>query len=80
MPDPNAEDRIPPASPKRLAWLWLVFCIVKIGSSVLQWHSEFDVPPWKPMLWEGSSLLVVTVLVVVQVRYFAVALHLHTRP
>ena len=80
MPDPNAEDRIPPASLKRLAWLWLAFCVIKIGSSVLQWRAEFGVPSWKPMLWEGSSLLVVTVLVVVQFRYFAVALHLHTRP
>ena len=80
MPDPDAEDRIPPAALKRLAWLWLAFCVVKIGSSVLQWHAEFGVPSWKPLLWEGSSLLVVTVLVVAQVRYFAVALNLHTRP
>jgi len=80
MPNPIAEDRIPPAALKRLAWLWLAFCVVKIGSSVLQWHAEFGVPSWKPLLWEGSSLLVVTVLVVVQVHYFAVALNLHTRP
>ena len=80
MPDRAAEDQFPPALLKRLAWLWLAFCAVKIGSAVLLEHAELRVPYWKPLLWESSSLLVVTLLVVVQVRYFAIALHLHTRP
>jgi len=80
MPDPNAEDRIPSALLKRLAWLWLAFCVVKIGSAVLLEHSEQGGPFWKPMLWESSSLLVVTLLVTVQIRFFAVQLYLHTHP
>ena len=80
MPDPNAEDRIPSALLKRLAWLWLAFCLVKIGTAVLLEHNEQGVPFWQPLLWEGSSLLVVTLLVLVQIRLLAIPRYLHTQP
>jgi len=80
MPDLNAEDRIPSALLKRLAWLWLAFCVIKIGSAVLLEHSEQGVAFWKPLLWESSSLLVVTLLVLVQIRLLAIPRYLHTQP
>jgi len=80
MPDPNAEDRISSALLKRLAWLWLAFCVVKIGSAVLLEVTERGGTFWQPLLWESSSLLVSTLLVTVLIRFFAVRTHLHTHP
>jgi len=80
MPDQNAEDRIPTPLLKRLAWLWFAFCTIKIGSAVLLEYREPGISYWKPLLWESSSLLVVTLLILVQIRFLAIPRHLHTHP
>lgn len=80
MPDQNAEDRLPSPLLKRLAWLWLAFCVIKIGSAVFLEYREPGVLYWKPLLWESSSLLVVTLLILVQIRFLAIPRHLHTQP
>lgn len=80
MPDSPPADSVPSVLLKRLGWLWLAFCIVKIGSTVLQEYTEPGQAFWKPLLWEGSSLLVVTLLVAAQIRFLSITRYLYTRP
>lgn len=75
-----AEDHFSSAVRKRLVWLWLLFCAVKVSSAVLLDYAEQGLPLWKPLLWEGSSLLVVSALIAIQLRFSAVTRHLHSRP
>lgn len=78
--DRPAEDRLPSVVLKRLVWLWLIFCAAKISSAVLHNYSERGLPLWKPLLWEGSSLLVVGALIAIQLRFSVRSRHLHSRP
>lgn len=47
-----------PATQWRLLWLWLIFCIAKIGGATLLYGLYNNGELWQPLLWEGSSMLV----------------------
>lgn len=64
----------------RLAWLWLAFCIVKIAGAVLLGYVEGKEALWKPWLNESSSLLVVSILAILQSRWLGISRHIDTRP
>lgn len=71
---------LPAAVLRRLAALWLLFCAVKIGSAVLFYHLDGGRGSWQPLLWEGSSLLVVTLLGTTQLRTLGLWRHLPDHP
>lgn len=65
---------------RQLAWLWLAFCIVKGVSATLIYVLDGGRTLWKPLVWESSSLLVVTLLAVLQLRTRRLWRHLPGHP
>jgi len=74
------EELFPPALTGRLAWLWAAFCVAKIAGEVMGYLSDGGTAIWKPVLWEGSSMLVVTVLGLLQWRWLGPTGDLHANP
>ncbi len=57
--DTSASPATAQSAESRLLWLWLVFCVVKVGGAVLLYAlNERNAALWKPALWEGSSMFV----------------------
>lgn len=69
MPEHAADQsHLPPGLLTRLGWLWLTYCVVKIIGAVLVYHLEGGSQLWKPLTWEGSSMLVASALAMLQLR------------
>lgn len=69
MPQQAAEQsRLPPGLLARLGWLWLTYCVVKIVGATLVYRLEGGSQLWKPLIWEGSSMLVASALAMLQLR------------
>lgn len=79
-PRPAPKAPLPPTVFRHLVRLWLAFCAVKIGSAMLFFHLDAGVSLWKPLLWEGSSLLVVSLLSAFQLRIRRLWTDLPARP
>jgi signal transduction histidine kinase len=65
---------------RQLAWLWLAFCVVRVASATLYYVLDGGHTLWKPLLWESSSLLVVTLLAILQLRSRRLWRHLPDHP
>jgi hypothetical protein len=52
-----------------IAIAWILFWILMVSTSVQEYLRDHDHGIWKPMLWETSSALVGTVLLILQRRY-----------
>lgn len=76
-PSPPA---LPAALRRQLAWLWLAFCVVRVASATLYYVLDGGHTLWKPLLWESSSLLVVTLLAILQLRSRRLWRHLPDHP
>ena len=74
------EELFPHALTGRLAWLWVAFCAAKIAGEVMGYLSDGGTAIWKPILWEGSSMLVVTVLGLLQWRWLRPTRDLYSNP
>lgn len=71
---------LPPAVLRHLTWLWLAFCVAKIGSAMLIYHLDGRTALWKPLLWESSSLIVISGLGVLQFKASKLWSDLPSRP
>ena len=71
---------LPVALLRLLAWLWLAFGVIKVASAALLYLLDGGRTLWKPLLWEGSSLFVVTLLAVNQLRTQRLWSHLPDHP
>ena len=81
MPEHAARpSRPPPELLAQLGWLWLAFCVVKVANAMALYLLDGGSALWKPLSWEGSSLLVVTVLGYCQLRTRQLWRHLPTHP
>jgi hypothetical protein len=52
-----------------IAIAWILFWILMVSTSVQEYLRDHDHGIWKPMLWETSSALVGTLLLLAQRRY-----------
>lgn len=51
----------------RLLWLlWFIFCTVMLLSAVHEYLADGGTQLWEPLLWDGSSLLVATGILILQ--------------
>ena len=55
---------------RRFLWFaWAAFWLLMLLVSVQDNYVNGDEPLWRPLLWEGSSLLVATVLIAIQLHW-----------
>ena len=59
---------IPGSTLRRLIWLWLAFCVARIVGGTLLYYLDHKSEIWPPVLWESSSLLVATLIVVLHLK------------
>lgn len=59
---------LPPATRQRLLWLWLAFCVAKLSGAVLLHRLYNGGDVWQPVLWETTSLVVASAIMVLHYR------------